>query len=428
MEGSLVTLNPVDIGLLLPGAVAVCLLAVSALVSGAETSFFSLTPHDIRDIKAHPEKSSNDAILRLLGDVDQLLATILVVNNLVNICIVILAARIINLLFTFGSAGMRFLFESVIATFLLLLFGEIIPKVFAQSRPLRFARTVARPILLMRWLMRPFAYILIRTSSTISEHAVRRNEISLDELADAVDMTQSSSPEEHVMLSGIVNFVNTEVQEIMKPRVDITVLNITDDYETVKKTIIESGFSRIPVYEDDIDNIKGTLYVKDLLPYINHGSEFGWQQLVRKPYFVPEHKKINDLLADFQSNKIHMAIVVDEYGSTLGLVSLEDIIEEIVGEISDESDADESFFTRLDEKCFIFDGKSHLGDFERVLGLDEEIFNDVKGEAETLAGLMLELKRDFPRKGDVFTSHDIRFTVQEMDGHRIDKIRVDLLA
>ena len=181
MEGSLVTLNPVDIGLLLPGAVAVCLLAVSALVSGAETSFFSLTPHDIRDIKAHPEKSSNDAILRLLGDVDQLLATILVVNNLVNICI----ARIINLLFTFGSAGMRFLFESVIATFLLLLFGEIIPKVFAQSRPLRFARTVARPILLMRWLMRPFAYILIRTSSTISEHAARRNEISLDELADA---------------------------------------------------------------------------------------------------------------------------------------------------------------------------------------------------------------------------------------------------
>ena len=428
MEGSLVTLNPVDIGLLLPGAVAVCLLAVSALVSGAETSFFSLTPHDIRDIKAHPEKSSNDAILRLLGDVDQLLATILVVNNLVNICIVILAARIINLLFTFGSAGMRFLFESVIATFLLLLFGEIIPKVFAQSRPLRFARTVARPFLLMRWLMRPFAYILIRTSSTISEHAARRNEISLDELADAVDMTQSTSPEEHVMLSGIVNFVNTEVQEIMKPRVDITVLNITDDYETVKKTIIESGFSRIPVYEDDIDNIKGTLYVKDLLPYINHGSEFGWQQLVRKPYFVPEHKKINDLLADFQSNKIHMAIVVDEYGSTLGLVSLEDIIEEIVGEISDESDADESFFTRLDEKCFIFDGKSHLGDFERVLGLDEEIFNDVKGEAETLAGLMLELKRDFPRKGDVFTSHDIRFTVQEMDGHRIDKIRVDLLA
>ena len=426
MEGSLVTLNPVDIGLLLTGAVEVCMLAVSALVSGAETSFFSLTPHDIRDIKAHPEKSSNDAILRLLGDVDQLLATILVVNNLVNICIVILAARIINLLFTFGSAGMRFLFESVIATFLLLLFGEIIPKVFAHSRPLRFARTVARPILLMRWLMRPFAYILIRTSSTISEHAARRNEISLDELADAVDMTQSSSPEEHVMLSGIVNFVNTEVQEIMKPRVDITALSMTADYETVKRTIIESGFSRIPVYEEDVDNIRGTLYVKDLLPYINNGGDFAWQQLIRKPYFVPEHKKINDLLEEFQSNKVHMAVVVDEYGSTLGIVSLEDILEEIVGEISDESDNDECFYTRLDAKSYIFEGKTHLGDFERILDIGEDVFADVRGEAETLAGLMLELKRDFPRKGDVFTSHDLRFTVQEMDGHRVDKIRVDL--
>ena len=246
------------------------------------------------------------------------------------------------------------------------------------------------------------------------------------ELADAVDMTQSSSPEEHVMLSGIVNFVNTEVQEIMKPRVDITALSMTADYETVKRTIIESGFSRIPVYEEDVDNIRGTLYVKDLLPYINNGGDFAWQQLIRKPYFVPEHKKINDLLADFQSNKVHMAIVVDEYGSTLGLVSLEDIIEEIVGEISDESDNDECFYTRLDAKSYIFEGKTHLGDFERILDIGEDVFADVRGEAETLAGLMLELKRDFPRKGDVFTSHDLRFTVQEMDGHRVDKIRVDL--
>ena len=439
MEGSLVTLNPVDIGLLLPGAVAVCLLAVSALVSGAETSFFSLTPHDIRDIKAHPEKSSNDAILRLLGDVDQLLATILVVNNLVNICIVILAARIINLLFTFGSAGMRFLidsvftflrfeflFKTVLVTFLLLLFGEIIPKVFAQSRPLRFARTVARPILLMRWLMRPFAYILIRTSSTISEHAARRNEISLDELADAVDMTATASAEEHNMLSGIVKFANTEVQEIMRPRVDVVAVGIGDNYLSVKERIIASGFSRIPVYDEDLDNIKGILYVKDLLPYINNGDEFGWQQLLRKAYFVPEHKKINDLLEEFQSNKVHMAVVVDEYGSTLGIVSLEDILEEIVGEISDESDNDECFYTRLDAKSYIFEGKTHLGDFERILDIGEDVFADVRGEAETLAGLMLELKRDFPRKGDVFTSHDLRFTVQEMDGHRVDKIRVDL--
>lgn len=400
-----------------------CLLCVSALVSGAETAFFSLSRNDVQALH-HSKGSSATAVLRLLTDVDHLLATILVVNNLVNICIVILASNIIDTLFTF--VRFEFLFKTVLVTFLLLLFGEILPKVLAQSMPMRFASFVARPLLVLRWFFYPLSYVLVRTSSRISEKAAHRCEISLDELADAVDMTQGSSPEEHVMLSGIVNFVNTEVQEIMKPRVDIAALDITDDYETVQKTIIGSGFSRIPVYEEDMDNIRGTLYVKDLLPFINQGKEFGWQQLIRKPYFVPEHKKINDLLADFQSNKIHMAIVVDEYGSTLGLVSLEDIIEEIVGEISDESDIDERFYTRLDAKSYLFDGKTHIGDFERILELDEEMFSDVRGDAETLAGLMLELKRDFPRKGDLFTSHGIRFTVEEIEGRRIEKIRVEI--
>lgn len=404
-------------------AVTFCLLCLSALVSGAETSFFSLSHNDVRRFQER-NSAPAAAVLRLLTDVDLLLATILVVNNLVNICIVLLTSHIIDTLFMFQR--FEFLFKTVLVTFLLLLFGEILPKVLAQTMPARFASFVARPLLALRWLFYPLSYILVRTSSRISEKASHKSEISLDELADAVDMTHSTTPEEHVMLSGIVNFVNTEVQEIMKPRVDMTALDLTADYETVKRTIIESGFSRIPVYEEDADNIRGTLYVKDLLPYINHGNEFGWQQLIRKPYFVPEHKKINDLLADFQSNKVHMAIVVDEYGSTLGLVSLEDIIEEIVGEISDESDNDECFFTRLDAKSYLFEGKTHLGDFERILSLDEETFSDVKGEAETLAGLMLELKRDFPRKGDVFTAHNIRFTVQETEAHRIEKIRVDL--
>ena len=403
--------------------VTLLLLCVSALVSGAETSFFSLSHNDIRRLQGS-RSGRADAVLRLLTNVDVLLATILVVNNLVNICIVILTSGIIDTLFTF--LRFEFLFKTVLVTFLLLLFGEIMPKVLAQTIPVRFALLVARPLMVLRWIFYPLSYILVRTSSRISEKAAHKSEISLDELADAVDMTQSSSPEEHVMLSGIVNFVNTEVQEIMKPRVDMTALDITDSYEHVKRTIIESGFSRIPVYEEDMDNIRGTLYVKDLLPYINNGDDFAWQQLMRKPYFVPEHKKINDLLADFQSNKVHMAIVVDEYGSTLGLVSLEDIIEEIVGEISDESDNEENFYTRLDAKSYLFEGKTHLGDFERILELDEGAFSDVKGEAETLAGLMLELKRDFPRKGDTFTAHDLRFTVQEMEGHRIDKIRVDL--
>lgn len=399
------------------------LLCVSALVSGAETSFFSLSHNDVQALKLRTDASAG-AVLKLLGDVDMLLATILVANNLVNICITIFMAGIVDALFTF--AHLEFLFKTIVVTFFLLLFGEVLPKVLAQTMPARFARFVARPLVVLRKIFYPLSYVLVRTSSRISEKASHKSEISLDDLADAVDMTQTSNPEEHVMLSGIVNFVNTEVQEIMKPRVDITALELTDDYEKVKRTIIASGFSRIPVFEEDIDNIRGTLYVKDLLPYINHGNEFGWQQLIRKPYFVPEHKKINDLLGDFQSNKVHMAIVVDEYGSTLGLVSLEDIIEEIVGEISDESDTDESFYTRLGPGSYLFEGKTHIGDFERILALDEETFSDVKGEAETLAGLMLELKRDFPRKGDVFTSHDIRFTIKELDGHRIDKIRVDI--
>ena len=421
--GSWIAFNGVTTHTVVLCIVSLCLLMVSALVSGAETSFFSLSHNDVRRIRER-RSASSEGVFKLLGNVELLLATILVVNNLVNICIVILTSNVIDATFTF--LRFEFLFKSVLVTFLLLLFGEILPKVFAQTVPVRFACFAARPLLVLRWIFYPLSYILVRTSSRISEKAAHRSELSLDELADAVDMTQSSSPEEHEMLSGIVNFANTEVQEIMKPRVDITAIEITEGYEHVKRVIIESGFSRIPVYEDEVDNIRGTLYVKDLLPYINHGDDFAWQRLIRKAYFVPEHKKINDLLAEFQSNKVHMAIVVDEYGSTLGLVSLEDVIEEIVGEISDESDTVESFYTRLDAKNYLFDGKTHIGDFERVLELEEDLFSDVKGEAETLAGLMLELRRDFPRKGDSFTTHDIRFTVQEVEGHRIDKILVTL--
>ncbi len=406
------------------GFVTLALLLISALVSGSETSFFSLSHRDIQEMK-EAESASTSIVLRLLADVDLLLATILVVNNLVNICITLFTAAIIDQLFVFHR--FEFLFKTVLVTFLLLLFGEVLPKVLAQSTPMRFARFAARPLLALRTLVYPLSIALVRTGNTISERASRRSEISLDELADAVDMTHTDNEEEHEMLSGIVSFVNTEVEEIMKPRVDIAAIELTADYESLKRLIIESGFSRIPVYDEDIDNIRGVLYVKDLMPYIGRGNEFGWQQLIRKPYFVPEHKKINDLMADFQANKVHMAIVVDEYGSTLGLVSLEDIIEEIVGEIADESDTDEKFYTVLGPKSYLFEGKTHIVDFERVLDLDEDTFSDVRGDAETLAGLMLELKRDFPRKGDFFIAHDIRFTVNAMERHRIDKIKVEVL-
>ena len=404
--------------------ITVILLLISALVSGSEVAFFSLSPSIQQQMRTSGD-ARDEQILSLRANVDELLATILVTNNLVNICIVILTSNIMDSMFVFTR--FEFLFKTVLVTFLLLLFGEILPKVFSQENPRWFARMVVYPIRFFKFVTYPLAYVLVRTGGRLSRIASRGAEISMEELADAVDLAHTSSPQEHQMLSGIVNFVNTEVEEIMRPRIDLTALDIKSSYEQVKRTIIESGYSRIPVYDEDLDNIKGALYVKDLLPYIGHGDEFGWQQLLRKIYFVPKHKKIDDLLRDFQENKIHVAIVVDVYGATQGLVSLEDILEEVVGEISDESDEDEKFYERLGENLYLFDGKSHIVDFERVIGCDEDIFSDVQGRAETLAGLMLELRRDLLRKGDTVEAHDVRFTVHAMDGHRVDKIKVEIL-
>ncbi|MBR3702754.1 MAG: gliding motility-associated protein GldE [Alistipes sp.] len=404
-------------------AVSVLLLCLSALASGSEVAFFSLTSREKSDMQERGD-SRDRSILSLLENVDELLATILVTNNLVNICIVILTSNIIDSLYVFNSSVLEFVIKSVLVTFLLLLFGEILPKVLSQNNPRAFARFVIYPVRVFRFVTYPLAYVLVRTGGRLSRMATHSADISMEQLADAVDLARGASREEHKMLSGIINFVNTEVEEIMRPRVDITALDIKSTFEQVKAIIIDSGYSRIPVYDEDLDNIKGALYVKDLLPYINCGNEWGWQQLLRKIYFIPKHKKIDDLLRDFQENKIHIAIVVDEYGATQGLVSLEDILEEVVGEISDESDVDESFYERVNANTYIFDGKTHIGDFERVLELDEDCMQDVQGRAETLAGLMLELKRDLLKKGDMVEAHNIRFTVHQMDAHRVDKIKV----
>ena len=404
--------------------VTLILLLISALVSGSEVAFFSLSPSVQQQMRTSGD-ARDEQILALRSDVDSLLATILVTNNLVNICIVILTSNVMDSMFLFTR--FEFLFKTVLVTFLLLLFGEILPKVFSQENPHAFARMVVYPVRFFKFVTYPLSYVLVRTGGRLSRIASRGAEISMEELADAVDLAHTSSPQEHQMLSGIVNFVNTEVEEIMRPRIDLTALDIKSSYEQVKRTIIESGYSRIPIYDEDLDNIKGALYVKDLLPHIGCGDEFCWQQLLRKIYFVPKHKKIDDLLRDFQENKIHVAIVVDEYGATQGLVSLEDILEEGVGEISDESDEEERFYERLGENLYLFDGKSHIVDFERVVGCDEDIFADVQGRAETLAGLMLEIRRDLLRKGDMVEAHGIRFTVHAMDGHRVDKIKVEIL-
>lgn len=397
------------------------LLVCSALMSGSETSLFSLGQTQLEHMR-RSGRPADHAVLKLLDAPDRLLATVLIGNNLVNISIVILANNLINLLAVFHSAGWEFAVKTVIVTFVLLLFGEIMPKIFAAYNPVRFSRMAASVLLAIRPFFKPLSWLLLRSSSRFKR---RRETISIDELSDAMQVTKNQSDEEKQMLSGIVNFVNTEAGEIMKLRLDVVALDIEAGFEAVQKLIIESGLSRLPVYEGNIDTVRGILYVKDMVPFIGRGNDFAWQEYLRKAYFVPEHKKINDLLAEFQAAHVHLAVVVDEYGATQGIVSLEDILEEIVGEITDESDQMQpTFYERLNENTYLFEGKAHLGDLEEVLELEEDYFGEAGAQCETVAGLVLELRRDFLRKGESVSSRGITFTVTALDGRRIDKVKV----
>lgn len=405
--------------------ISIILLMLSGLASGSEVAFFSLTRADIDELESRQDAASQ-RVIELLSNPDRLLATILVANNMVNICLVIISTQIVDKLFVFAGVG-DFIFKTVIITFLLLLFGEIMPKVFSQGNPVKISRLFSAPLKFLRWVLYPLAFILIRTSSRVSRLASKGAEISIEELADAVDLTDTGSEEEQKMLSGIISFGQTEVVEIMHSRVDITGIEYETTFNEVRKIIVETGYSRIPVYGDDLDDVRGVLYVKDLLPHITKGDDFEWQALLRKPYFVPEHMMIDDLLKKFQKKKIHIAIVVDEYGATQGLISLEDILEEVVGEITDESDDDEDrLYEKIGENTYIFDAKIHIGEFIRAIGYDEDAFTDVEGHAETLAGLMMELKRDLPRRGDELQSHGVKFFIATMDGRRVDKVKVEV--
>ena len=402
----------------------IILLLLSGMMSSSEVAYFSLSPAELRRIKRGGSVAT-DSASKLLDNPDQLLATILVANNLVNIGMVVLTTQILSSLFVFHRFG--FLIHTVVVTFILLLCGEVLPKVFAQGSTMRVALWFAQPLTLLRWILYPLSYTLVKTSNIASERLMQRsNDLSIEDLADAVDMTTTASTEEQKILSGIVNFADREVEEIMRPRMDIVGVEQTMTFGEVRQTITSSGYSRLPVYSESIDNIKGTLFVKDLIAYANRGDDFGWQSLIREPYIVPMHKQVTDLLEDFRHDKVHMAIVVDEFGATQGLVTLEDILEEVVGEISDESDIDESYYERIDKYTYIFEGKTHIVDMLRVLQLEDELFEDVQGRAETIAGLLLEIKRNFLKKGEQLTSHNIRFTVTAVDGHRIDKIKVVL--
>ena len=404
------------------------LLFCSALVSGAEVALFSLTQKDIDDaLLENPSKGK--IISELLEKPKKLLATLLVANNFITIGVIILFVYLGNIVFSgIPSPVLKFSIEVILVTFLILLFGEVLPKVYASRNNIKFAKWIAYPVAILDKLLSPIS--LPMRKATIYLHnklGKQKTNFSVDQLSQALELTDSdeSSSDEQKILEGIVTFGNTDTKQVMSPRIDIFSLEIDESFTTIYSKIIEKGFSRIPVYRDNIDQIEGVLFVKDLLPHLNK-EDFDWKTLLREPFFVPENKKIDNLLKDFQSMKSHLAIVVDEYGGTSGLISLEDIIEEIVGDISDEFDGDNTNYSKIDEKNYLFEGKTNLKDFYRVIDVDEELFETKKGEAETMAGFILEILGNFPKKDQKISFENYTFTIETVDKKRIKQIKVTI--
>ena len=399
------------------------LLLVSGFASASEIAFFSLSPSDLSaiDEKKHP---SDEKISKLLEDTERLLATILITNNFVNVTIIMLCNFFFMSVFEFHSPIAEFLILTVILTFLLLLFGEIMPKIYSAQKTLAFCRFSAPGIWMFRSLFYPVASMLVRSTSFLNKHFARKNHnISVDELSHALELTDKEElKEENNILEGIIRFGGETAKEVMTSRLDVVDLDIRTPFKDVLQCIIENAYSRIPIYSENRDNIKSILYIKDLLPHLNK-VDFRWQSLIRPAYFVPETKMIDDLLRDFQANKIHIAIVVDEFGGTSGIVTMEDIIEEIVGEIHDEYDDEERTYAVLNDHTWVFEAKTQLTDFYKITKVDEEVFDEVAGDSDTLAGLLLELKGEFPALHEKVTYDHYEFEVLEMDNRRILKVK-----
>lgn len=402
------------------------LLLMSAFASGSEIAFFSLTPKDLSELDSDNVKDKK--ILMLREDSERTLATILITNNFINVTIIMLLNYFFSQIVDFGTAyWLHFLVVTVLLTFLLLLFGEIIPKVYSRVSPLAFCRRVVNGILFFRQLFWPIGTLLLG-SGIIAERFVQRREydISADELEQALDMTDKEEiRDEKEMLEGIIRFSDEMVKEIMTSRQDIVDIDIKSSFKDVIDNIVENNYSRIPVYQGSIDNIRGILYIKDLLPHIGKANSFRWQTLIRPAHFVPETKKIDDLLREFQTNKVHIAIVVDEFGGTSGIITLEDILEEIVGEISDEYDEEDNGYVKLDYKTYVFEGKTKIVDLCRILSLDDDYFEKFD-EADTLAGLLLELKGDFPGIHEKFEFGNLIFEILKKEQRRIARVKVTI--
>jgi len=418
--------NTPDFKTIIGLVILIILLFISALMSGSEVAFFSLSPADLKKLKLSKSKRSK-GVLKLYGMPQKLLSTILVANNFVNISIIILASFISNRSFNFSNTPVfGFIIEVVVITFLILFFGEIMPKVYATKNIVPIALIMSMPILLLEKIFRPVTSVLIFSTSFVKKRTIpRHNNLSMNDLSDALELTSNDIQDDEKILKGIVKFGNINVSAIMCPRVDVIAFDIRAGFSQIIPGIIESGFSRIPVYSGSFDNVKGILYAKDVLPFTANPDSFKWQALLRPPYFVPETKKINDLLKEFQMKKMHMAVVIDEYGGTSGIVTLEDILEEIVGEIGDENDDDQAMFTKIDEYTYIFEGKVLLNDFYRVYNIEGDPFEDIRGESETLAGLILEVTGEIPHNGQEIKLHQFTFRIESADKRRISKIRVE---
>lgn len=422
---SYITVNPISPSILISILLAFFLILLSGFASASEIAFFSLSPADLEAMD--PDKSPLDMLVqKLRDDSERTLATILITNNLVNVTIIMLCNYILINLLTFSAEWLQFLCVTILLTFLLLLFGEIIPKVYGNTNPLTFCRKAVKGVMFFRKLFWPIETILLKSGAFAEKVLQKENrQLSIDDLEQALELTDKSDiKDEQSMLQGIIRFGDETAKEVMTSRQDIIDLDIRCSYEDVLKCIVDNNYSRIPVYQDNKDNIRGVLYIKDLLPHLSKPANFRWQSLIRPSYFVPETKKIDDLLREFQENKVHIAIVVDEFGGTSGIVTLEDILEEIVGEINDEYDEEEHNYTKLDANSYIFEGKTLLNDFTKILNLPDDEFDDVEGDADSLAGLLLEIKGDFPAVHEILKYKRYTFEVLEIDERRISKVKV----
>ena len=422
-----VVLQQPTTGVIIAAILAAVLLLMSAFASGSEIAFFSLSPSDVAELE-DGKFGADKKIQNLRDDSERTLATILIANNFVNVTIIMLLNYVIAGVISFGERALllQFLFTTVILTFLLLLFGEIMPKVYARQDPLKFCRRCVGGIMFARKLFWPIENILLKSGMMAEKIIQKENHVlSVDDLEQALELTDKNDiKDEQNMLKGIIRFGDETAKEVMISRQNIIDLDIRSNYADVLKCIEDNNYSRIPVYQDNTDNIRGILYIKDLLPHLTKSSNFRWQSLIRPPYFVPETKKIDDLLREFQENKVHIAIVVDEFGGTSGIVTLEDILEEIVGEINDEYDEEEKFYSKLNYNTFIFEGKTLLTDLCRILNVDDEEFEEVEGDADTLAGLLLEIKGDFPSIHEKIDYKNYTFEVMNVEERRISKIKV----